>query len=79
MANLITGIISLSVSAVLMASLFLFTVHNTSTDYYSKNGTAIMSSSGTAWTGTEITMWGLLGLVAVVGLLYGVSQVFGIM
>lgn len=63
MANFISGIISLSISAVILASVFIFTIKNTSTD---------------GWTSSEITMWGLLSLIAIVGMLYGVLNVFGI-
>lgn len=63
MANFISGIISLSISAVILASVFIFTIKNTST---------------TGWTSSETTMWGLLTLIAIVGMLYGVLNVFGI-
>jgi len=57
------GIISLSISVVVLANVFIFTVKNTST---------------TDFTPAEVTMWGLLSLIAIVGLVYGVMQVFGI-
>jgi len=63
MANFIMGIISLSISVVVLSSVFIYTVKNTST---------------TGWSTSEITMWGLLTLIAIVGLLYGVMNVFGI-
>ena len=63
MANMITGIISLTIGAVILASVFIYTIKNTST---------------VGWTSSEITMWGLLTLIAIVGMLYGVLNVFGI-
>jgi len=63
MANFIMGIISLSISVVVLANVFIFTVKNTST---------------TGWTASEVTMWDLLSLIAIVGLVFGVMQVFGI-
>jgi hypothetical protein len=57
------GIISLSISVVVLASVFIATVKNTST---------------TSWSTSEVTMWGLLSLIAIVGLLFGVMNVFGI-
>jgi len=63
MANFIMGIISLSISVVVLANVFIFTVKNTAT---------------TGWSASEVTMWGLLTLISVVGLVFGVMQVFGI-
>ncbi len=64
MANFISGIISLSISVVVLANVFIFTVKNTST---------------AGWAASEVAMWGLLTLVGIVGLVYGVMSVFGIM
>jgi hypothetical protein len=63
MANFIMGIISLAISVVVLANVFIFTVKNTST---------------AGWSASEVTMWGLLSLISIVGLVYGVMQVFGI-
>ena len=63
MANFIMGIISLAISVVVLANVFIYTVKNTST---------------TGWSTSEITMWGLLSLISIVGLVYGVMNVFGI-
>lgn len=64
MANpFIGGIITVAISALVMAQVYLFTIHNTST---------------TGWTAAEISMWGVLGLIGIVGLLYGVLNVFGV-
>jgi hypothetical protein len=63
MANFIMGIISLAISVVVLANVFIFTVKNTST---------------TGWSSSEVTMWGLLTLISIVGMVYGVMNVFGI-
>lgn len=63
MANFISGIISLTVGAVIMANVFIFTVKNQST---------------AGWSSAETAMWGLLTLIGIVGLLYGVLAVFGL-
>lgn len=80
MANFIVGIISLSISVVVLANLFIFVVKNTSTCHPGTlgqvcNGTA---GYGTSWSAAEITMWGLLSLLGIVGMVFGVMQVFGI-
>jgi hypothetical protein len=63
MANFIGGIINITIGAVILASVFVTTIKSTNT---------------TTWTASEVSMWGLLTLVGIVGLLYGVLQVFGI-
>lgn len=76
MGNMITGIISITIGAVLLANVFMTTIHNTnqSTVCSYPNGTFYTCS----WTASEIAMWGLLGLLGAVGLLYGVLAVFGL-
>ena len=63
MANMITGIISITIGAVILSSVFIATIktQNTST-----------------FTASELAMWGLLSLIGIVGLLYGVLNVFGL-
>ena len=78
MANFISGIISLTLGVVLMASVFITTVKgvntiNGSTCYYG-NGTAYVCG----WTSAEQALWGLLTLVGIAGIIYGVINVFGI-
>lgn len=63
MANFITGIISITISAVILASVFISTIKTTNTSTF---------------TASEVAMWGLLTLIAIVGLLYGVLNVFGL-
>jgi len=63
MANFLMGLISLTIGVVVLANVFIATVKNTST---------------TGWTNAEIAMWGLLTLVAIVGIVYGVLNVFGL-
>lgn len=63
MANFIGGIISLTVGAVILANVYISTIKTTNT---------------ATFTTSEVAMWGLLTLVGIVGLLYGVLNVFGI-
>ena len=63
MANFITGIISITISAVILASVFISTIKTQNTS---------------SFTSAEVAMWGLLTLIAIVGLLYGVLNVFGL-
>lgn len=46
-----------------MANVFIFTVKNTST---------------AGWTSAEIALWGMLTLVGIAGIVYGVLNVFGL-
>jgi len=63
MANFIMGIISLTIGVVILANVFITTVKNQTT---------------TDWTTAEIALWGLLTLVSIAGILYGVLNVFGL-
>jgi hypothetical protein len=62
-ASFIGGIINITIGAVILASVFITTVKNQNT---------------TGWTTAEVAMWGLLTLVGIVGLVFGVLQVFGL-
>jgi hypothetical protein len=64
MANFIGGIISVTLGAIVLANVFMTTVHGTNT---------------TGWTASEIALWAVLGLAGVIGILFGVLNVFGIM
>jgi len=63
MANFIMGIISLSVGVVVLAGVFINTVKTQNT---------------TGWTSSETALWGLLTIVGIAGLVYGVLSVFGL-
>jgi hypothetical protein len=63
MANFIMGIISLTIGVVILANVFITTVKNQST---------------TDWSTAEVALWGLLTLVSIAGILYGVLNVFGL-
>jgi hypothetical protein len=63
MANFIMGIISLAVGVVVLSGVFIYVVKNTST---------------IGWSSAEVSLWGLLTIVAIAGLVYGVLTVFGI-
>ena len=63
MASFIGGIINITIGAVILASVFI---------------TTVKSQNTTSWSASEIAMWGLLSLVGIVGLVFGVLQVFGL-
>jgi len=88
MANFITGIISLTISVVILANVFITVVKGTTTCVAGAlgancNGTAGWGTNATgvggyAFTSGEVAMWGLITLVAIVGMVYGVINVFGL-
>jgi hypothetical protein len=63
MANFVAGIISLTLGVVLIANLFLPTVHDTNTS---------------TWSPGEVAMWSVVGLAAVIGIVYGAFNIFGL-
>lgn len=63
MANFISGIISLSIGIIMMSSVYMTTVHGTNTS---------------TWSTSEVALWSVVGLVGVVGIVYGALNVFGV-
>jgi len=63
MANFVSGIMGLVILLVLIANLFIPTVLDTNTS---------------TWNASEVSLWGILTLVAIVGVAYSTLSVFGI-
>jgi hypothetical protein len=61
--NFISGIVSISLGVIMLANVFMPIVKGTNTSSY---------------TTAEIALWGVLGLSGVIGLVYGVLAVFGL-
>jgi len=74
--GMISGIISLTVGAVILASVFISTIKAQNTSYNCYNGSGALVTC--TWTTAEIAMWSLLTLIGIVGLLYGTLRVFGL-
>jgi hypothetical protein len=82
MANFIMGIISISVGAVILAGVFMNSVHG----LFSTNLTGCVGISngtngcnnGYQMNSTEYALWGLLGICAIAGIVYGTMNIFGI-
>jgi len=63
MANFVRGIIGISVGIVVFANLFMYILKNQST---------------TGWDSGEVALWGLLGIIGIVGMFYGIANLFGL-
>ena len=63
MANFITGIISLSLGVVVLSGVFINTVKTANT---------------TSFSAGELSLWSLLSIAGIAGLVYGVLNVFGL-
>jgi hypothetical protein len=63
MANMLSGIIFLAISVVVLVNVLIVTVKGTNT---------------TGWTAGETSLFGVITLAAIAGLVYGVLQVFGL-
>jgi len=63
MANLIGGIVGLVLGIVLIANLYMTTVHGTNTS---------------TWSTSEIALWSVVGLIGIIGIVYGALNVFGV-
>jgi len=63
MANMFNGILSIVLSVILIASVVI---------------PIIKEQNVTGWTTAETTLFGLVSLVSIFGLVYGVANVFGL-
>ena len=64
MASFIGGIVNISIGAIVLQAVYLSTIHN---------------ANQTGWSSSEVSLWSVLGLAGIIGLLVGVLQLFGIM
>lgn len=63
MATFIGGIVSISLGVIMLANVFISTVNGTNTS---------------GWSTAEVALWGTLTLAGIVGLVYGVLNLFGL-
>jgi hypothetical protein len=64
MASFIGGIVNVAIGAIVLQAVYLTTIHG---------------ANQTGWSASEISLWNVLGLAGIIGLLVGVLQLFGIM
>lgn len=62
MSNFIMGMISITVSIIMLSGVVMPTVKGTNTS---------------GWSTGEVALFGLIGLVSIAGLVYGVLAIFG--
>ena len=75
MSNFITGIISLTLGVVMLANVLIYSVKSVSYTAACGNATG---GGRCEWSPGEIAMWGLVSLVSIAGMIYGVISVFGL-
>ena len=63
MGSMISGIVSITLGVVMLSAVFITVVKDTNTS---------------GWETSEVTLFGLLTLVGIIGLVVGVLNVFGI-
>ena len=73
MASFIGGIVNVAIGAIVLNAVYLNTVHNVN----NTNSTTGLPING--WSSSEVSLWNVLGLAGIIGLLVGVLQLFGIM
>lgn len=73
MADFMKAALGIAIAMVLIANVIIQIAKNTNTTY-----ACVQNASQTcSWTTTEITLWGLISLVAIMSLIYGVANAFG--
>jgi len=78
--NFITGIISVSLGAIVLANVFVASAKGTVQDIGTRcisgwNGSACL---GNTFTSSEYVMWGMISLAGIIGLVYGTLSIFGL-
>jgi hypothetical protein len=63
MASLIAGIISVTIVVIVFSNVLMPTIHDTNV---------------TDWSSSETSLWNTVGLIAVVGIVFVMLQVFGV-
>ena len=63
MASLIAGIISVTIVVIVFSNVLMPTIHGTNV---------------TGWSTSETSLWNTVGLIAVVGIVFVMLQVFGV-
>ena len=63
MANMLSGIVFLSIGVIVLANVFITTVKNTNVS---------------GWTAGETSLWSVLTIAGIAGLVLGVLNVFGV-
>ena len=63
MANFVSGVISLTLGVIMVASVLIPQVHGANT---------------TGWSTAETTMWAVVSLGAIIGIVYGAFAIFGL-
>lgn len=63
MASLIAGIISITIVVIVFSNVLMPTINDTNT---------------TGWSTSETSLWDTVGLIAVVGIVFVMLQVFGV-
>lgn len=77
MESMMKGIISITISAIILANVFVSQVKATNRSYTCLNGSGFMTGT-CSWTSSETVLWNLLTLLGIVGMVYGALGVFGI-
>jgi hypothetical protein len=84
MANFIIGIISLTIGVVVLANVFLSTAHGVVGNVATRclatswNGSLCNLNGNATFTLAEYALWGMLGIAAIAGIVYGVLNTFGL-
>lgn len=63
MANFVSGIISLTLGVIMLSSVFIPQVKGTNTS---------------TWDASEVTLWSVVSLAGIIGIVYGAFAIFGL-
>ena len=68
----IQGIISMALSVIVLASVLIPVIKGANqTSATGVNGSLV------PWSASELTLWGVITIISIMGLVYGIAQMFG--
>lgn len=84
MANFVVGVVTLTLGVVILANVFIQSAHDAAPDATTRclgsswNGSHCVLNGAATYSAAEYALWGLLGIAAIAGIVYGVLNIFGL-
>jgi hypothetical protein len=78
MANFIMGMISLTISIIMLSGVVMPAVITANKTYACDGVTPGVKNATCPWGAGEIALWGLISLCCIAGLVYGALNIFGL-
>lgn len=78
MADFMRAALGIAIAMILIANVVISIAKSTN-QTYTCGANASGATLNCGWSATEVTLWGLISLVAIMSLIYGVANAFGML